>query len=63
MMRCGEILSLEDVAELLKVSPKTVRRRAASGELPSFREGGRRRVLAQDLEEYIEKQRRKGEWK
>lgn len=59
-MKCEEILSLEEVAEALKQSVKTVRRRVAFGELPSFREGGRRRVLARDLEDYIERQRRKG---
>lgn len=61
-MKCDEILSLDEVAERLKQSVKTVRRRTTSGDLPSFREGGRRRVLARDLEEYIEKQLRKGGW-
>ena len=62
MMNFGEILSLEEVAGILKQSVKTVRRRIESGRLPSFAEGGRRRVLARDLEEYVEKQRKKGTW-
>lgn len=41
MMRCGEILTLEEVAAFLKTSVKTVRRRISSGKLKAFKEGGR----------------------
>ena len=57
MIRCGEILTLEEVAAILKTSVKTVRRRIASGKLKAFKEGGRVVVLEPDLEAYIERQR------
>lgn len=52
-MKADEILSLEEVAGILKNSTKTVRRRIASGKIRSFKEGGRVRVLNSDLDEYI----------
>ena len=55
-MEFGEILSLEEVAEVLKTSVKTVRRRIASGKLKAFREGGRVRVLDADLSAYLSRQ-------
>lgn len=57
MMRCGEILTLEEVAAILKTSVKTVRRRISSGKLAYLKEGGRVLVLEPDLEAYIERQR------
>ena len=50
-----DLLKLEEVAERLKASVKTVRRRIAAGELRAFKEGGRVCVLASDLVEYIER--------
>lgn len=44
---------IEEVAEFLKTSVKTVRRRISSGELRSFKEGGRVCVLKADLDEYL----------
>ena len=49
-----EILILEEVAGILKVSVKTARRRVASGKIRSFREGGRVCVWRHDLEQYLE---------
>lgn len=46
-------LTLPEVAERLKASIKTIRRRIASGELRSFKEGGRVCVLESDLSEFI----------
>lgn len=47
------LLSLEAVAQRLLVSVKTVRRRIDTGSLRAIREGGRKRVLEQDLEDYL----------
>ncbi|MEQ1839949.1 MAG: helix-turn-helix domain-containing protein [Verrucomicrobiales bacterium] len=55
-MNIRAILTLEEVAAILKTSVKTVRRRIASGKLRSFKEGGRVRVLESDLEDYIRRQ-------
>ena len=52
-MKADEILTLEEVAEILKSSVKTVRRRIAFGKIRSFKEGGRVRVLNSDLDDYI----------
>lgn len=54
-MSTGEILILPEVAERLKASVKTVRRRIADGKIRAFKEGGRVCVLATDLADYLEK--------
>lgn len=51
-----EILTLKEVADYLKSSVKTVRRRISSGKLKAFKDGGRLLVLASDLEEYVQSQ-------
>jgi len=51
-----EILTLPEVAEYLKTSTKTVRRRIASGKLGAFKEGGNVRVLEAELNRYIQAQ-------
>lgn len=51
-----EILTLSEVAAHLKSSVKTVRRRISAGKLQAFKEGGRIRVLASELQKYIEQQ-------
>lgn len=53
-MKLGEILTLEEVAKILKISVKTARRRVASEKFRSFKEGGRVCVLRPDLEQYLE---------
>jgi len=55
-MNIGRILTLDEVADFLKTSVKTVRRRVASGKLKAFKEGGRVLVLEAELEEYIRRQ-------
>ncbi len=55
-MKADEILTLEEVAQLLKASVKTVRRRIASGKLRAFKEGGRVCVLHSEFEAYINQQ-------
>ena len=51
-----EIMTLPEVAEYLKSSVKTVRRRIASGNIVAFKEGGRVLVLASELDRYIQNQ-------
>jgi len=55
-MKSIEFLKIEEVAERLKASVKTVRRRIATGELRGFKEGGRVCVLESDLAEFISRQ-------
>lgn len=47
------LLSLAEVCELLRLSPKTLQRRIAAGELPVIRDGRRVHVLPADLQRYI----------
>jgi len=51
-----EILTLDEVAAYLKTSVKTVRRRIASGLLKSFKEGGRRMITGDALDDYVRNQ-------
>jgi len=51
------LLKLHDVAEILGVSPKTLRRRIDAGELPVIRDGRIVRVHPRDLERYISARR------
>lgn len=54
-MSMEEFFMLPEVAERLKASVKTVRRRIEEGKIPAFKEGGRVCVLASDLEAYLDK--------
>jgi excisionase family DNA binding protein len=54
-MSIFRILTLPEVAEILRASVKTVRRRIATGDLRAFKEGGRVCVLLSDLEEYMQR--------
>jgi excisionase family DNA binding protein len=47
------LLTIEQVAEVLGCSPRTVQRRITSGALPIFRDGQMVRVRERDLERYI----------
>ena len=56
--RTGEqFLSVAAVADMLKVSQKTVRREIASGDLPTHRVGKLLRVSEGDLEAYVTRRR------
>ena len=52
----GEILNADQVGEMLKVHPRTVKRLASQGELPGFRVGGQWRFRREAIEEYIKRQ-------
>ncbi|MCZ4263040.1 helix-turn-helix domain-containing protein [Limimaricola sp. G21655-S1] len=47
------LLSLAEVSEILRLSPKTLQRRITAGELPVIRDGRRVHVLPADLQRYI----------
>lgn len=58
-----QILTLQEVAEYLKLAEKTAYRLAAEGKLPGFKVGGAWRFKREDLEAWIEKQKSKTELK
>lgn len=52
-----EILTLSEVAQLLKVAEKTVYSMAQKGLLPAFKVGGQWRFKRADLDQWIEDQK------
>lgn len=52
-----EILTLPEVAQLLKVAEKTVYSMAQKGQLPAFKVGGQWRFKRVDLDQWIERQK------
>ena len=57
-----KLLTVEEVAEILRVSPTTVYRRIQAGELPYIKLGHRQvRIKPADLKAYIEAHRVTGE--
>lgn len=59
LLMTNDILDADEVAELLRLNEQTVKRLANRGELPGFKVGGRWRFRRQDIEEYIEEQKRR----
>ena len=51
-------MTLQETAEALNISLKTLRRRIAAGDLPVIRDGRILRVHPKDLEHYIASRRR-----
>lgn len=51
------LLTIDEAAEILHSSPKTVRRRIKSSELPVIRDGPLIRIRPDDLRSYIAKRR------
>jgi len=52
-----EILTIREVAELLKINEKTAYRLTADGKIPGFRVGGSWRFRLSDIDQWIEGQR------
>ncbi|HGZ7340486.1 methylation-associated defense system helix-turn-helix domain-containing protein MAD1 [Vibrio parahaemolyticus] len=52
-----EILTIQEVADYLKLNEKTAYRLASEGKLPGFKVGGSWRFKRTDLEAWIEKQK------
>lgn len=56
-MQGEEVLTIKDVAALLKVGEKTIYSMAQSGELPAFKVRGQWRFSRKDLDTWIELQK------
>ena len=56
-----EILTLPEVAQLLKVAEKTVYTMAQKGELPAFKVGGQWRFRRADLDAWIDAKTRRSD--
>ena len=56
-MTKDEILTLPDVAQLLKVAEKTVYAMAQKNKIPAFKVGGQWRFKRQDIDHWIEQQK------
>ena len=54
------LLNIEEVAELLRISNRTVRRLLAADELSAFKVGGTWRFRQEDLDAWIEERVPKG---
>jgi excisionase family DNA binding protein len=52
-----EILTLAEVAQMLKVADKTVYTMAQRGEIPAFKVRGQWRFKRDDLDQWIEQQK------
>lgn len=52
-----DILTIQELAEYLKLNDKTAYRLASEGKLPGFKVGGSWRFKRIDLEEWIEQQK------
>ncbi len=48
------LVTAEEIAALLKVSPKSIYRWASEGRLPAFREGRLIRFLESDVEAFVQ---------
>jgi MerR family transcriptional regulator, light-induced transcriptional regulator len=53
----GELLTLQDAAERLKVHYMTAYRWVRRGDLPAFKAGGRLRVRVEDVERFVQQRR------
>jgi len=54
------LLSVHTVAQLLDISPRTVRRRVDEGSLPAVRDGSRMVIRADELRDYVDRLERIG---
>ena len=52
MTESKNLMTVQDVAELLKYSPKTVYKKAARGEIPSIPISRRKRLFSRETIEY-----------
>lgn len=54
-----QILTLKEVAAYLKLAEKTAYKLAAEGKLPGFKVGGSWRFKTEDIDRWIEEQKKK----
>ena len=59
-MSSDEILTLKEVARLLKVAEKTVYTMAQGSELPAFKVRGQWRFRREDIDRWIDQQQKEG---
>ncbi len=52
----GEILTIKQVAEYLKVTDRTIYRLAAAKKIPAFKVGGTWRFQRQEIDQWIKRQ-------
>ena len=57
----GEILTLRQVAEFLKVTDRTIYRLAAAKKIPAFKVGGTWRFSKAEITEWIQQQTQSGQ--
>lgn len=57
-MTSGEILTLKEVARLLRITEKTVYTMAQKKELPAFKVRGQWRFRGEDIDRWIEEQKK-----
>lgn len=57
----GEILTIKQVADYLKVTERTIYRLAAAKKIPAFKVGGTWRFRASDIDGWIADQSKKAE--
>ena len=53
-----EIMTLKEVSEYLKLAEKTAYRLSAEGKLPGFKAGGSWRSKREDVQKWIEEQKK-----
>lgn len=56
----SELLTIDEVADRLRVGKRTVERFVATGEIPSVKVGRRRLVPQTELERYVRQAQRRG---
>ena len=56
----GEILTLKQVADFLKVTERTIYRLAAAKKIPAFRVGGTWRFSKAEINQWIQRQQEDG---
>jgi excisionase family DNA binding protein len=54
----GEILTLKQVADFLKVTERTIYRLAAAKKIPAFKVGGTWRFSRAELDQWIQRQQK-----
>lgn len=57
----GDILTIRDVADYLKLTEKTAYKLVAEGKLPGFKVGGSWRFKKNDIDAWIKRQALKGD--
>jgi excisionase family DNA binding protein len=56
-----DILDAEEVANMLRIKPRTVKSLAGKHQLPGFKVGGQWRFRREAIEEYIRRQEQQGQ--